>query len=68
VQEEAPNVAQYLSKVGLTNAEISELLVYGDENQADAAATAVNFLKTKEDVWTGWVTPEVADKVRASLG
>lgn len=67
IQEEVPNVASYLSKVGLTNAQISELLVYGDENQADAAATAENFLKTKEDVWTTWVPPEVAEKVRASL-
>src|SRR5690606_26969851 len=43
---EAPAVAEYFSKVGLTNAQISELLVYGDENMADAAATAENFLKT----------------------
>ena len=45
MQDEAPNVAGYFAKVGLTNAEISELLVYGDENQADAAATAENFLQ-----------------------
>ncbi len=68
LQEEAPDVAEYFSKVGLTNAEISELLVYGDENQADAAATAENFLKTKEDRWMTWVSPEVAEKVKASLG
>ena len=68
VQEEAPEVAAYFSKVGLTNAEISELLVYGDENQADAAATAENFLRTKQDVWTGWVPADVAEKVLASLG
>jgi glycine betaine/proline transport system substrate-binding protein len=67
LQEEAPEVAQYFSKVGLTNAEISELLVYGDENQADAAATAENFLKTKEELWTGWVPEAVAEKVKASL-
>lgn len=67
IQEEAPEVAEYFSKVGLTNAEISELLVYGDENQADAADTAANFLKTKEDLWTTWVSPEVAEKVKASL-
>ena len=67
IQEEAPNVAAYFSKVGLTNAQISELLVYGDENQADAAATAENFLKTKEDVWTTWVPADVADKVKATL-
>ena len=66
--EEAPDVAAYFAKTGLTNAEISELLVYGDENQADAAATANNFLKTKQDTWTKWVPADVADKVIASLG
>lgn len=67
VRDEAPQVADYFSKVGLTNAEISELLVYGDENQADAAATAQNFLRTKEDLWSGWVSADVAEKVRATL-
>jgi glycine betaine/proline transport system substrate-binding protein len=68
IQEEAPVVAEYFSKVGLSNAEISELLVYGDENQADAEATAENFLLTKQDVWTNWVPAEVAEKVLAALG
>ena len=68
LQEEAPAIAEYFSKVGLTNAEISELLVYGDENQADAAATAENFLRTKQNLWSGWVLAEVAEKVAASLG
>ena len=67
IPQDAPNVAAYLAKVGLTNAEISEILVYGDENKADAAATALNFLKTKEDRWTSWVSPDVAAKVKASL-
>lgn len=65
--EEAPAVADYLSKVGLTNAQISALLVYGSENQAGAEETAINFLETHEDVWTNWVSPEVAEKVKASL-
>jgi glycine betaine/proline transport system substrate-binding protein len=68
IQEEAPAVANYFSKVGLTNAEISELLVYGDENQADAEATAENFLRTKQDLWTQWVPADVAERVTASLG
>ncbi|WDR01231.1 glycine betaine ABC transporter substrate-binding protein [Devosia algicola] len=67
IPEEAPNVAEYLGKAGLSNAEISKLLVYGDENQADAEATAVNFLKTEQDTWTKWVSPEIAEKVEASL-
>lgn len=66
--EEAPDVAAYLGKAGLTNAQISSLLVYGDENQADAEATAENFLRTEQDVWSQWVSPEVADRVLAALG
>jgi glycine betaine/proline transport system substrate-binding protein len=68
IQEEATVVAEYFTKVGLTNAQISELLVYGDENQADAEETAQNFLKTKQDVWTKWVPAEVAEKVLAAIG
>lgn len=68
VSEEAPVVADYFAKAGLTNAQISELLVYGDENQADAEETAENFLKTKQDVWTEWVPAEVAEKVLAAIG
>ncbi len=66
-KEEAPTIADYFSKVGLTNAQISELLVYGDENKADAKATALNFLKTKQDVWRKWVPADVAQKVEAGL-
>lgn len=68
IVDEAPVVAEYFGKVGLTNAQISELLVYGDENQADAAETAENFLRTRQDVWTDWVPAAVAEKVLAALG
>lgn len=67
IKDEAPQIAEYFSKVGLTNAQISALLVYGDENKADAEATALNFLKTEEDLWTTWVPADVAEKVKASL-
>jgi glycine betaine/proline transport system substrate-binding protein len=67
IKTDAPTIAAYFGKTGLTNQQISTLLVYGDEKQADAAATAVNFLKTEEATWTQWVTPEIADRVKASL-
>jgi glycine betaine/proline transport system substrate-binding protein len=67
VKQEAPAIAEYFTKVGLTNDQISKLLVYGDENKADAEATAMNFLKTEEDVWTTWVPASVAEKVAASI-
>lgn len=65
--KEAPAVADYMAKAGLTNAQISALLVYGEENKADAAATARNFLMTEEALWTSWVPAGVAEKVRAAL-
>jgi len=68
IKKDAPVVADYFSHVGLTNGQISSLLVYGDENKADAAATAENFLRTQQDVWTKWVPADVAKKVIASLG
>jgi glycine betaine/proline transport system substrate-binding protein len=67
VEEEAPQVAEYFGKVGLTNDQISELLVYGDENNAGAEETARHFLATNEDVWMEWVPEDVAEKVKASL-
>jgi glycine betaine/proline transport system substrate-binding protein len=67
VTDEAPAVAEYFGNVAMSSDQISALLAWADENKADAEATAVNFLKTEEDVWTKWVTPEVADKIRASL-
>jgi glycine betaine/proline transport system substrate-binding protein len=67
IKNDTPVLADYFSKVGLTNAQISELLVFGDENKVDAQATALNFLKTKSDVWKKWVPADVAEKVEASL-
>lgn len=65
--EEAPGIAEYFSKVGLTNDQISALLVYGLENQAGGEETAENFLKTEEETWTQWVPADVAERVKASL-
>lgn len=67
VRDEAPNVADYFSKVSVSPDVINQMLAWGDENQADAADTAENFLRNNEDIWTTWVSPAVADKVRASL-
>lgn len=66
--QEAPAIAEYLGKVSLTNAEVGRMLVWGEENKADAQAMAENFLKTEEAIWSQWVPAEVAEAVKASLG
>lgn len=64
---EAPAVADYLAKVSLSNAEVGRMLVWGEENKADAQAVAENFLKTEAAIWTRWVPAEVAEAVKAGL-
>lgn len=65
--QEAPAVAEYLGKVSLTNTEVGRMLVWGEENKADAQAVAENFLRTEEAIWSRWVPAEVAEAVKASL-
>lgn len=43
------------------------MLVYMQENQADGADAAIEFLTVHEDVWTQWVSSDVAAKVKAGL-
>jgi glycine betaine/proline transport system substrate-binding protein len=65
--EEAPDLADYLDKIVLDTPTIGRMLLWGEENKADAKATAVNFLKTEPDIWTKWVPEDVAEKVKAAL-
>jgi glycine betaine/proline transport system substrate-binding protein len=67
VQDEAPAVAEYLGNVELSAVEVSAMLSWGDENGADAAETAQNFIETQEGVWTNWVPADVAERVKSSM-
>jgi len=42
-------------------------LVYMADEQAAGEDAAVEFLTKYEDIWTTWVTPEVAAKVKGAL-
>ena len=57
----------YLSKRVFPGPVMNGMLVYMGEEQASGADAAVEFLKTKEDVWSKWVPAEVAAKVKAAL-
>ena len=46
---------------------MGKMLVYMDDNQAQGIDAAIEFLTSYEDVWTSWVTPEIAAKVKASM-
>lgn len=57
----------YLNKRSWGNATVNQLLAWMSSNQATGSDGARHFLKTQPDVWAGWVSPDVAAKVKASL-
>jgi glycine betaine/proline transport system substrate-binding protein len=38
-----------------------------EENDTDAQQAAIYFLKEYENIWSGWVPEDVAEKVKAAL-
>jgi glycine betaine/proline transport system substrate-binding protein len=67
LKDKAPNVADFLSKLQVPNAEISTVLAWGDDNKASPEEVATHFLKNYQSIWTKWVPADVATKVSASL-
>ena len=49
------------------NKTCSKVLAWMSDNQASNEDGAYHFLESNEDVWTKWVSPEVAAKVKAGL-
>lgn len=60
-------VRDYLGKRALKNADVDKELAWDTEHQAAGDDGAKHFLKTREDLWTQWVTPEAASKIKGSL-
>ena len=57
----------YLNKRAWTNDTVNKLIAWMTDNQATGEDGAKHFLKENEALWTGWVSPDVAQKVKAAL-
>ncbi|MBF9014656.1 MULTISPECIES: ABC transporter substrate-binding protein [unclassified Oceanispirochaeta] len=65
--EKAPDVVEILKKYSTTVDDNNEFLAKMEDEGWDTMQTAQWFLKNKEEVWTKWVSSEVAEKVKAAL-
>lgn len=63
----SPEAFSYLSKRSYTNADMNTLLVWIEDNQAEGETAAIYFLKEHADMWTPWVSADVASKVKAAV-
>lgn len=57
----------YLKTRNWTNGTVNDILAWQVDNQGTNEDGAKHFLETREDVWTKWVSPEVAEKVKSAL-
>jgi glycine betaine/proline transport system substrate-binding protein len=57
----------YLAQRSWRNDTVNQLLAWMSDNQATGEDGAKYFLKSRPEIWTAWVSPAVADKVKASL-
>ncbi|NML73598.1 ABC transporter substrate-binding protein [Rhizobium sp. S-51] len=57
----------YLKTRKWDNQTVGKVLAWMDENQGTNEDAAEHFLKDYADMWTTWVSPEVAEKVKAGL-
>ena len=62
-----PEVMDYLNKRAWSNDTVGKLMAWMTDNQATGEDGAIQFLKENEAAWTPWVTPEAAEKIKASL-
>lgn len=54
----------YLNKRAWTNDTVNKLIAWMTDNQATGEDGAKHFLKENEALWTGWVSPDVAQRSR----
>lgn len=65
--DQAPEVTDFLKNYE-TSSELTEAaLLYMEENDVDNEEAAIWWMKEYEDVWSEWVSEEVAEKVRDAL-
>ena len=62
-----PDVMKYLNTRSFKTADLQQVMLWMTTNQATGDDGAKRFLKEKQDVWTKWVTPAAAEKIKASL-
>lgn len=62
-----PEVMDYLNKRSWSNATVNALMAWMTDSQATGEDGARHFLTENEDLWSGWVTPEAAERIKAAL-
>ena len=66
-EEENPAVADFLGKMSFPADMMNALLAWQDENKASPDETAVYFLTTQKDTWSGWLNDAAKENLAVLL-
>ena len=62
-----PAIAEFLSNMSFTNAQMGEVLAWQEDNNASNEEAAVYFLTSYSDVWSGWISEDAKGNLSALL-
>ncbi|GAA0835563.1 ABC transporter substrate-binding protein [Marinomonas arenicola] len=65
--QKEPLAYAYFEKRGFTNPQMSKLLAWMEDNQADEETAMYYFLETYPEIWKAWVSADTAEKVENAL-
>ena len=65
--EKAGRAMDYVNARGWDNATVNKVLAWMDQNRSTNEDAARYFLHQFPDIWAKWVSPDVAEKVKAAL-
>lgn len=65
--DKAAETLGYIKARSWDNTTVNGLLAWMDESKATTADAARHVLTTQPDLWTPWVSPEAAEKIKAAL-
>ena len=67
MREQAPDVVEFLENYETSSKLTEDALKYMDENDKSSDEAAIWWMNENEDIWTAWVSDEVAEKVKEAL-
>lgn len=67
VMDRAPGLVEFLKQYETTLDQTNEVLAVMESQGGDAEAAALWFLDEYEDLWSSWLEPDIAAKVKAAL-
>jgi len=65
--DKAEVAMDYMKKRKWNNSTVNELLAWQADNKKNNQEVARYFLQTMPEIWTKWISPDVAEKIKKSL-